>query len=391
MANSFIPQVNPQAAYLAQRTDIDAAIRRVLEGSYYILGEETSRLEREFAAAVGCQHGIGVGSGTDAIVLALRGLGVGPGKIVATVSHTAVATVAAVEMAGGTPLLIDIDPRTYTMDPEALERALGAARRAGKPVAAILPVHLYGQAADLAAIVPLARQYDAALIEDCAQAHGATFDGRPVGSYGNAAAFSFYPTKNLGALGDAGLVATRSEHLASELKAIRQYGWRDTRRISASQGINSRLDELQASVLRVKLLRLEEDSSRRRQIAARYDSGLADLPVTRPFRDPRVSHVFHQYVIRCAQRDALRVTLHNAAIGTSIHYPHPIHLQPAYRDRITIGPGGLANTERAAVEIVSLPMYPQLTDDQVDYVIEAIRAWAANSLGSAATKRERKA
>jgi len=376
MANSFIPQTDPKAAYLAQRAEIDAAISRVLAGGFYILGEETAALEREFAAAVGCQYGIGVGSGTDAIVLALRGLGIGQGKIVATVSNTAVATVAAIEIVGATALLIDIDPRTYTMEPQALERALAAAARAGKPVAAILPVHLYGQAADLAAMLPLAREYDAALIEDCAQAHGATFAGRPVGSYGNAAAFSFYPTKNLGALGDAGLVTTQSEHLAIELKAIRQYGWRDGRRVSASQGINSRLDELQAAVLRAKLPRLGADNDRRRQIAARYDSGLADLPVSRPFRDPRCSHVFHQYVIRCVDRDALRVALKGAGIATNIHYPVPVHLQPAYRDRLSVGPGGLLNTEQAALEILSLPMYPQLSDAEVDRVIEAIRTWA---------------
>jgi dTDP-4-amino-4,6-dideoxygalactose transaminase len=369
-----VPQNDPKAAYLAQRREIDAAVARVLESGWYILGEETSAFEAEFAAAMGCRHGIGVGNGTDALILALRALGIGPGQTVATVSHTAVATVAAVEATGARPLLIDIDPTTYTMDPAALERALAAPPPGGDRITAILPVHLYGQPADLAALGTLARRHGVRLIEDCAQAHGATFAGRPVGSFGDIACFSFYPTKNLGALGDGGALTTSDDALSAEIRAIREYGWRERRYVSERTGVNSRLDELQAAVLRVKLTQLAVDNARRAAIASRYDSGLAGLDLAVPLRAAGRSHVFHQYVIRTKRRDALREALQASGIGTNIHYPVPIHLQPAYRDRIALGPSGLSETERAAGEILSLPMYPQLGDAQVERTIQAIRA-----------------
>ena len=386
MTASPIPQTDPKAAYLAHRTEIDSAVKGVLERGWYILGEETSAFEKEFSAAVGCRHGVGVGSGTDAIVLALRALGIGPGKTVATVSHTAVATVAAIEVVGAKALLVDIDARTYAMDPEALEHALAAAKRAGDPVAAIIPVHLYGQAVDLAAIGTLAKQHGAALIEDCAQAHGVMFEKKLAGSFGDAACFSFYPTKNLGALGDGGIVTTSDEKLTVELKAIREYGWRGQRYVSECAGMNTRLDELQAAILRVKLRHLAADNARRQQIAARYDAAFAGSAVAPPFRDPRSAHVFHQYVIRCAGRDALRAELQRLNILTNIHYPVPVHLQPAYRGRVGVGPGGLPRTEQVVTEIVSLPMYPQLADAQVDRVIEAIRAWAKTNASASAAR-----
>ncbi len=368
-----IPQNDPKAAYLARRGDINAAIARVLDGGWYILGMETAAFEAEFAAFVGGRHAIGVGSGTDAIVVALRALGIGAGKTVATVSHTAVATVAAIEMTGARALLIDIDPATYTMDAAALERTLARPPRGIERIDAILPVHLYGQPADLAAIATLARRHAIPLIEDCAQCHGARFEGRPAGSVGDIACFSFYPTKNLGALGDGGMVTTGDDALAAELRAVREYGWRERRYVSERIGINSRLDELQAAILRVKLTSLAADNARRRAIAARYDARLAGLNLTLPSRAPRTEHVFHQYVVRCNRRDELRATLQKAGIGTNIHYPVPIHLQPAYRDRIAIGAAGMAETERAAGEILSLPMYPQLSDSDVDRVADAVR------------------
>ncbi len=368
-----IPQNDPKAAYLARRGDIDAAIARVLDGGWYILGKETAAFEAEFAAFVGGRHAIGVGSGTDAIVVALRALGIGAGKTVATVSHTAVATVAAIEMTGARALLIDIDPATYTMDAAALERTLARPPRGIERIDAILPVHLYGQPADLAAIATLARRHAIPLIEDCAQCHGARFEGRPAGSVGDIACFSFYPTKNLGALGDGGMVTTGDDALAAELRAVREYGWRERRYVSERIGINSRLDELQAAILRVKLTSLAADNDRRRAIAARYDARLAGLNLTLPVRALRAEHVFHQYVVRCNRRDELRATLQKAGIGTNIHYPVPIHLQPAYRDRIAIGAAGMAETERAAGEILSLPMYPQLSDSDVDRVADAVR------------------
>jgi dTDP-4-amino-4,6-dideoxygalactose transaminase len=372
MTLASIPQNDPKAAYVAQRAEIDAAIARVLEGGWYILGKETSAFEEAFAAAVGCRHGVGVGNGTDALILALRALGIGPGKTVVTVSHTAVATVAAIELVGATPLLIDIDPVTYTMDAGELARVLADPPPGIAPIAAIMPVHLYGQPADLAAIGALARRYRVKLIEDCAQCHGARFEGRPAGSFGDVACFSFYPTKNLGALGDGGLVATSDEALAAELRAVREYGWRGQRYVSERAGMNSRLDELQAAILRVKLMRLTADNARRVALAARYDAGLIGLTVVPPGRDRRADHVYHQYVVRSAGRDALRARLQQAGIGTNIHYPVPVHLQPAYRGRIATGPSGMAHTELAAGEILSLPMYPQLDEAAVGRVIREL-------------------
>jgi len=377
MSLAPVPQNDPKAAYLAQREAIDAAIAGVLDSGWYILGKQVTAFEAEFAGAVGTRHGVGVGNGTDALVLALRALGIGPGKAVATVSHTAVATVAAIEMVGARPILLDIDPDTYTMDPKELERAL-THRRQGERIAAIIPVHLYGQPADLAAIAALARHHGVMMIEDCAQCHGARFEGRLAGSFGALACHSFYPTKNLGALGDGGMVTTSDDALAAELRALREYGWRGQRYVSERSGVNSRLDELQAAILRVKLTALATDNARRRAIAARYDAGLAELPIRPPGRDPRAEHVFHQYVVRGEQRDELRARLQDSGIGTNIHYPVPVHLQPAYRGRVATGPSGMARTELAASEIVSLPMYPQLTDSQVDRIIAALRSAVGN-------------
>jgi dTDP-4-amino-4,6-dideoxygalactose transaminase len=369
-----IPQTDPRAGYIAQRQAIDAAIQRVLDSGWYILGAEVERFETAFARHVGMPYAVGAASGTDAIELALRGCGIGEGDIVFTVSHTAVATVAAIERAGATAVLVDIDPETMTLDPDALARAV-AAPPAGRP-AAILPVHLYGQPADLAPMVAMARQYGLRLIEDCAQSHGAAYRGANAGAVGDVACFSFYPTKNLGALGDAGMVLARDGEVARAMREIREYGWRE-RYVSARVGMNTRLDPLQAAILGVKLEHLAADNARRQAIAARYDDGLAGLPLTLPQRRPDRTHVYHQYVVRLARRDALREKLRAAAIGTGIHYPVPVHLQPAYRERVPLGPGGLHQTERAAAEIVSLPIYPQLPDPAVDRVIAEIRAFFA--------------
>ncbi len=368
----MIPQADPKAGYLAQRPEIDAAIARVLEGGRYILGEEVKAFEREFADYIGVGHGIGVGSGTDALVLALKAIGVGPEDYVVTVSHTAVATVAAIELAGARPLLVDIDPASFTLDPAELARVL--ASPPGR-IAALVPVHLYGQPADLDAILPLARRYGARLIEDCAQSHGARLGAAMTGSLGDLAAFSFYPTKNLGALGDGGMVATADDGLAERLRALREYGWRE-RYVSDIAGANSRLDELQAAVLRVKLGRLDAHNARRAALAAAYDRGLAGLGLALPLRRGGTSHVFHQYVIRAPARDALRERLLARGIGSNIHYPVPVHLQPAYRGRLATGPAGLRESERAAHEVLSLPLYPELGDEAVARVVAALRELA---------------
>src|SRR5271170_3306998 len=281
MAPRPIPQTDPRAGYLERKTEIDAAIARVLASGQYILGPEVAAFEAAFAAWLGLGHAVGAGSGTDAIELALRACGIASGDLVFTVSHTAVATVAAIERAGAIPVLVDIEPGAFTMDPAALAAALRDPPP-GRP-AAILPVHLYGEAADLAPLLELARRHGLRLIEDCAQSLGATYRGRLAGSFGDIACFSFYPTKNLAALGDAGMTATDDPGLAIALRELREYGWRE-RYVSARTGINTRLDPLQAAILGARLPRLADDNARRQSIAARYDAGLAGLPLQLPRR-----------------------------------------------------------------------------------------------------------
>jgi dTDP-4-amino-4,6-dideoxygalactose transaminase len=379
-ARPLLPLADPKANYLAHQHAIDAAVRRVLEGGWYILGPEVTAFEQEFAAAMGGTYAIGVGSGTEALHLALRACGIGPGDAVFTVSHTAVATVAAIELAGATPVLVDIDPRTFTLDPNRLEDALREYAGAGSLAArarprAVVPVHLYGHPADMPAILNIARRYGLRVIEDCAQAHGAALEGRQAGSWGDAAAFSFYPTKNLGALGDGGALVTHAPDLAERARLLREYGWRE-RYVSACPGMNSRLDEVQAAVLRVKLRYLEQENDRRRELARTYQSLLSATSLRLPHARNHTKHVYHLYVVRSKHRDQLRGFLREHAIGTAIHYPAPVHLQPAYQSRIALGPGGLHETEQACREILSLPMYPQLTEEQVRYVGERIVHWA---------------
>lgn len=366
-AVSPIPQVSPGAAYLQHRTAIDAAISAVMLSGTYVLGEQVAAFERAFAQYLGVPEAIGVANGTDAVALALRALGVKAGDAVATVSHTAVATVAAIRMIGAVPVLIDIEADGYSMDPSHLADTLSVTR-----VSAVVVVHLYGQPAKLDLIEEIVRRQGAWLVEDCAQAHGALWRGRRVGSVGDAAAFSFYPTKNLGAFGDGGLVATRDAAVAERVRAMRQYGWRGSR-VSEMPGVNSRLDELHAAMLRVRLGYLDIDNTRRVQIAASYDTALADTKLFLPPRLAETNPVFHQYVVASAERDRLRAALSAQGIGTAIHYAEPAHKQPGYADSI-LGPGGLPNTERAAARIFSLPMFPQLTDEQVVRVGAALVA-----------------
>lgn len=364
-----IPQADPKAGYLAQKAAIDAAVARVLDSGWYILGEEVAAFEREFAAFQETGYGIGVASGTAALALGLRALGVGPGDGVVTVSHTAVATVAAIELIGAVPLLADID-RGYAMAPASLEAALATAP---VPVKAVVPVHIYGQPADMRAILPIARTHELKVLEDCAQSHGARLDGKRAGSFGDAAAFSFYPTKNLGGLGDGGLVATGDAEIAAHVQSLRAYGWRAVRYVSDEAGDNSRLDELQAAILRVKLRALAADTARRQAIAAAYDAVLGDRA---PWRRPGAEPVFHLYVIEPDDRDGFAAALKAEGIGTNVHYPVPVHLQPAYAGRIALPPGGLPATERAATRVLSLPLFPQMTDAQVERVCEALRRHA---------------
>ncbi len=366
----MIPQANPGAGYRALKGEIDDAVARALSSGWYILGSELRAFEAEFASWLGVPSVVGCGNGTDAIALALRGLGIGPGSTVITVSHTAVASVAAIEMAGATPLLVDIDPLFYTLDPDALAEVLVHPPPGLPPIRAVIAVHLYGQPADLDRIVPLCREHGLALIEDCAQAHGARLHGQRVGTFGDAATFSFYPTKNLGALGDGGAVAVQDPDLAARIAALRQYGWRQ-HYVSSDVGVNSRLDEVQAAILSVKLRHLDAQNERRRTIAAAYTEALAPS-VAAPAIRPDADHVFHLYVTRSSDRDSLQADLRGLGIGTGIHYPVPVHLQPAYKNRVRVW-DGCPRTEQAAAEILSLPLYPDLTDDQVQTVCRALR------------------
>lgn len=366
-----IPQTDPKANYLAHKEAIDAAIARVLESGWYILGREVDAFEREFAAYLGVKQAVGVGSGTDALSLALKACGVGNGDFVLTVSHTAVATAAAIGLCGATPVFVDIGLDGYTMDPDRLEDSIKRFR--GGRLKAVVPVHLYGHPADMDAIAEVARRYDLRIVEDCAQSHGATYRGRRTGTLGHIAAFSFYPTKNLGALGDGGLVATDAPELAEKIRLLREYGWKE-RHVSAMGGQNSRLDELQAAILRVKMPHLDAENETRGGIAAIYQSLLADSGPVLPKTGSDVAHVFHQYVIRTPRRDALRKYLRDKGIGTLIHYPVPVHLQPAYTGR-SPGEEPLPNTEKIAGQILSLPMFPELQEEQARTVAREIREW----------------
>ncbi|HVY16714.1 MAG TPA: DegT/DnrJ/EryC1/StrS family aminotransferase [Rhodopila sp.] len=371
----MIPQANPGAGYRALKAEIDDAVGRALSSGWYVLGQELRAFEAEFAAWLGVPSVIGCGNGTDAIALALRGLGIGPGSAVVTVSHTAVATVAAIEMAGATPLLIDIDPVHYTLDPDALAEVLAYPPPGLPPIRAVIAVHLYGQPADLDRIVPLCRDHGIALVEDCAQAHGARLHGQRVGTFGDAATFSFYPTKNLGALGDGGAVAVKDPDLGARIAALRQYGWRQ-HYISDEVGVNSRLDEVQAAILRVKLPHLDAQNERRRRIAKAYTAALPACLVAPSVRAD-AGHAFHLYVLRSSARDAVQADLRGLGVGTGIHYPVPVHRQPAYKDRVRLW-DGCRKSETAAAEVLSLPLYPELTDQQVQTVCRALHQIAGH-------------
>lgn len=363
---------NPGATYHAHRTELERAVLRVLESGRYLQAGETEAFAAEFGRYLGVEHVVTTGSGTDALVLALRTLGIGPGDAVVTVSHTAVATVAAIDLVGALPILIDVDPATYTLAPERLEAALRS--NLGPRIKAVLPVHLYGHPAPMAEIAEITERHGLALIEDCAQSHGAMVAGSQTGTWGHFGAFSFYPTKNLGAFGDGGALVTRDARLADRARAIQQYGWKE-RYISVLPGMNTRLDELQAAILRVKLPHLDADNARRRALAQCYQQGLCASPLELPIERFGYRHVYHQYVLRTRRREPLMTYLREHGIGTAVHYPVPVHRQPGYQDRVMVGPGGLQHTERLCRQILSLPMHPALTDAEARYVGETVVCW----------------
>jgi dTDP-4-amino-4,6-dideoxygalactose transaminase len=360
----MIPAANPKAQYLNYKKEIDSAIAKVLDKGRYILGEEALSFEGEFAAYTGAKYGIGVGSGTDALNIALRACGIGEGDEVITVSHTAVATVAAIELCQANPVFIDIERDYFTMDPGRLAEAITPRTKA------IIPVHLYGQPADLKTITEIAYKHGLRVIEDCAQAHGAVYHGKRVGTRGDMACFSFYPTKNLGAIGDGGMIVTSDPELAKHSRLLREYGWTG-RYISDIPGMNSRLDEIQAAVLRVKLKHLDSANTARRHLASLYNEGLSMLGIAAPKVRPEAEHVYHLYVIRYPERNVLQAFLKEQGVDTLIHYPVPVHRQPAYIGRLRCA-GELPETELTARTVLSLPMYPELATSEVNTVIEAI-------------------
>jgi dTDP-4-amino-4,6-dideoxygalactose transaminase len=366
-----IPWASPAAQYRAHQTEIQAAIARVLDNGHFVLGEEVEAFERVFAQYCGVAHGAGVASGTDALELAIRALGVGPGDEVITVSHTAVATAAAVLACGATPVLVDIDQASYTLDPSKIEAAITPRTKA------IVPVHLYGQAADMDAVLAIAQAHKLRVIEDCAQCTGGRYGARRLGSLGDIACFSFYPTKNLGAIGDGGMVITSDADLAARVRRLRQYGWDEVRK-THEVGRNSRLDPMQAAILAAKLPHLDADNARRAEIAARYNRGLAGLPFVVPAARANATHVYHLYVVRCDGRTSLMAHLRADQIGSAVHYAEPVHVQNGYAEKCVLPKGGLPVTDTTVDKILSLPIYPELTDAEVDRVIASLRAYAGS-------------
>jgi dTDP-4-amino-4,6-dideoxygalactose transaminase len=359
-----IPRVDLLAQAAALRDELSAATERVLASGHYILGPEVEAFEAEFADYCGVSHCVATGSGTEALQLTLAACGVGAGDEVVTVSHTAVPTVFAAQSGGALPVLVDVDPRTFTIDPSAAAAAIGPATRA------LVPVHLYGQCADMDPLERLAEEHGLELVEDACQAHGATYRERRAGSLGRAGCFSFYPTKNLGGYGDGGAVCTDDGELAEQLRLLRNHGvTRDY--IHVVPAGNSRLDELQAAILRVKLAHLDEWNSSRRLLADVYAEELADTPVTLPLAASWGEHAYHLYVIRTPQRDELRRHLREHGVDAGVHYPVPAHLQTAFAD--LPARMDLPVTEAVAGEILSLPMYPELREDQAARVARHVR------------------
>jgi dTDP-4-amino-4,6-dideoxygalactose transaminase len=359
-----IPFVDLKAQYAAIKTEVNAAIQRVLDSCQFTLGPEVAKFEAEFADYSGAKIGVGVNTGTSALHLALLAAGIGPGDEVITVPFTFVATVSAICYSGARPVFVDIDPRTFTMDPAGLEAVITPRTRA------IMPVHLYGQTADMDPILAIARKHRLVVIEDAAQAHGAEYKGRRAGSLGDMACFSFYPGKNLGAYGEGGMVVTDNPEFARTIRMLRDWG-AEKKYEHVLKGYNFRLEGLQGAVLRVKLRHLEMWTEARRAAAKRYDSLLEGIVGT-PQALPHNRHVYHIYAIRTADRSALQEGLSAAGVQTGIHYPTPIHLLPAHAD-LGYARGQFPHSERAAQEVLSLPMFPELSTDQAQFVSRAVR------------------
>jgi dTDP-3-amino-3,4,6-trideoxy-alpha-D-glucose transaminase len=370
VTSSPIPLGDLRREYAHIRSDVNEAIERVLQRGWFILGEEVEAFEAEWAAYCGVAHAVGVGNGTDAIHLALRAAGIGSGDEVIVPALTAAFSGMAISMAGATPVFVDVDQGHYTLDPAAFEAAITP------NTAAVMPVHLYGCPADMASILEIARQQKLLVLEDVAQAHGARYHGQRAGGLGDVAAFSFYPSKNLGAYGDAGCIVTNDANLAGKARMLRHGGQRRTYQHELL-GTNSRLDEIQAAILRAKLPHLDAWNKQRQALAARYDAGLRDCEgLVLPAVPDGVEHVYHLYVVRTTHRDALRDYLGGAGVTTSVHYPKGVHRQEAYA-HLGYQRGTCPNAEAIASEILSLPVFPQLNAREVDQVIRLTRIFFA--------------
>jgi len=360
----YVPFVDLAAQYATIGADVNGAISKVLSRADFILGQDVALFESEFAAFCETKYAVGVDSGTSALEMALMAYGIGRGDEVITTANTFIATTLAISYTGATPVLVDIDPQTYMMDPALLENAITSHTKA------IMPVHLYGHPVDMDPVLEIAERHNLVVIEDASQAHGARYKGRRVGSLGHAAAFSLYPGKNLGAYGDAGIVVTNDEKTVETLRLLRNYG-SVKKYHHMLRGYNRRLDTLQAAILRVKLERIDAWNAARRQHAQQYNQLLKDSPLALPLVADFAEPVYHLYVVRTQDRDALQAHLQERGVSTVIHYPIPIHLQPAYRD-LGYARGDFPITEGYAEQILSLPMYPELTPDAIEYVTGTI-------------------
>ncbi len=367
-----IANADPGAILAARADEVRAAIARVVAGGCFVLGPEVEAFEREFGAWLGAPFCVAVGNGTDALEFALRATGIRPGDGVVAPANTASATIAAIVASGAQPILCDVDPATMCLSPERLTDLLASPR--GASARAVVPVHLYGHPCAMAAIDAAVRARGLVLVEDCAQAHGAVAGGRPAGAWGQAAAFSFYPTKNLAALGDGGAVVTRDRDVAERVRGLRQYGWRE-RHVSADPGgRNSRLDEIQAAILRVRLRYLDAENRRRRALAERYFRALEGVRCP-PRPEGADQAVFHQFTIRISNRDALVARLAEQQVVAQTLYPVPVHRQPAFHACAPAEAGALATCEQACAEVVNLPVHPALADGDVDWVATQVLAW----------------
>ena len=364
---SILP-ADPKASNLAAQAEIDSAIKRVMLSGHYILGPELDAFEKEFSASFGTAGTVGVANGTDAIELALLAAGIGPGDKVVTVANTVTATVSAIVATGAKPVFVDIEPATMLMDLTALETMLTKLR--DPKIKAVVPVHLYGQAVDMPRLMELAGRHNLFVMEDCAQAHGALVGGKKAGAWGQLASFSFYPTKNIGAFGDAGAVTGRDAALLAQVRLLRQYGWRN-RYVSDLHGRNSRLDEIQAAILRVRLARLEAENQRRDELAGLYLAALKDATLKLPVIAGGRTHTWHQFAVRTPKRDELQAYLAKKDIMCGVLYPMPIHRQPAYHDASL----SLPQTEQACAEVLSLPLHPALTNDDVIRVAREVKTF----------------